>query len=64
MVCQHEVESCEKRHSMSVTRGPSRLGGFCEKVAEVMDAEAGREDEMYPSKKNTSGGTISKTRPA
>ena len=36
---------------MSVTRGRSRLGGFCETVAEVGDAEAGREDEMHPSTK-------------
>ena len=41
----------KKRHSMSVIRGRSRLGGFCETVAEVMDAEAGGEDEVHPSNK-------------
>ena len=55
---------------MFVTSGRSRLGftgyvsiddpkGFCETVAEVMDAEAGEEDEIHPSKKTTSGGTSS-----
>ena len=36
---------------MTLTRGRSRLGGFCETMAEVMDAEAGGEDEVHPSTK-------------
>ena len=38
---------------MSVTSGRPRLEGVSETVAEVVDAEAGGEDEMDPSKKKT-----------
>ena len=62
MVSEHEVESREKWHSTllqvgvrdweSLATSPSRIQkGFCETVAEVMDAEVEREDEIHLSKR-------------
>ena len=49
-----KLNRVKKRHSMSVAGWRLRLGitqkGFCETVAEVMDAEAEGEDEVRPSK--------------
>ena len=55
---KHEVESCEKRHSMSVTSWES-LGAspsmipkvICETVTEVMDTETEGGDEIHPSER-------------